>query len=88
MAVTAGSAHMVFPNASDYCISKLAVDRLVQFVVAEYPPVKAFAVHPGLIDTVLSRDSGLKFKRLDTTELPAATMLYLTSGRADWLSGR
>ena len=28
------------------------------------------------------------FEAPDTVALPAATMLYLTSGRADWLSGR
>jgi len=88
VAMTSGVGHLIFPNGSDYCISKLAVDRLVQFVVAEYPQVKAFAVHPGTIDTDLSRSSGLVFATPDTTELPAATMLYLTSGQVDWLSGR
>ncbi|EKM58601.1 uncharacterized protein PHACADRAFT_207415 [Phanerochaete carnosa HHB-10118-sp] len=88
VAVTAGSAHMIFPGSSDYCISKQAVDRIVQFVVAEHPRVKALAFHPGLIETELSRRFGIEFKRPDTTELPAATLLHLTSGQADWLSGK
>ncbi|GJE89918.1 SDR family oxidoreductase [Phanerochaete sordida] len=88
VALTSGAGHFVVPNGSDYCISKHAVDRLVECIVAEYPPVKAFSLHPGQIDTVLSRSCGLDFERPDSAELPAATMLYLTSGRADWLSGR
>lgn len=86
--MTAGAAHFVFPNGSDYCISKHALDRLVEFIVAEYSQVKAFAVHPGQIATELSLSCGVEFERRDTTELPAATCLYLTSGKADWLSGR
>ena len=50
--------------------------------------MKAFAVHPGVVDTALSRGSGLEFPKPDPTELAACTMLYLTSGKADWLSGR
>jgi len=33
-------------------------------------------------------DAELKRVAPDSVALPAATMLYLTSGRADWLSGR
>ena len=58
-------------------------------VPAEYPHIKTFAIHPGMIDTALSRSSGMEYDTLpDTTELPAATMLYLASGKVDWLSGR
>jgi NAD(P)-dependent dehydrogenase (short-subunit alcohol dehydrogenase family) len=86
--VTSGGAHLVLPKSSDYCISKHALGRFVEFIVAEYPRIKAFAVHPGVIDTELSRSNGLKLETPDTTELPAATMLYLTSGKVDWLSGK
>jgi len=33
-------------------------------------------------------DADLRKMAPDSVALPAATMLYLTSGRADWLSGR
>lgn len=33
-------------------------------------------------------DADLRRLAPDSVALPAATMLYLTSGRADWLSGR
>jgi hypothetical protein len=53
----------------------------------EYPSVHAFALAPGFVPTrlVVESEAG---EAPDTVALPAATMLYLTSGRADWLSGR
>jgi hypothetical protein len=59
----------------------------------EYPKLTVFALHPGLIRTQMSEDAagvdgfadGTVF---DTVQLPAATMLYLTSGRVDWLNGK
>jgi hypothetical protein len=56
----------------------------------EYPQIKTFSLHPGEINTQLQRDtrgdvSSVKF---DAPQLPAATMLFLTSGRVDWLNGR
>jgi len=57
----------------------------------EYPQVKTFSLHPGEILTQLQRDvrgvDGPSIK-YDTPQLPAATMLFLTSGRMDWLNGR
>ena len=58
-------------------------------VYAEYPRVRAFALAPGIVRTRLSIEAGVGGEFLnDTAALPAATTLYLTSGRADWLSGR
>jgi hypothetical protein len=53
----------------------------------EYPSVHAFALAPGFVPTRLTVDAQAG-DAPDTVALPAATMLYLTSGRADWLSGR
>ncbi|KAI0294641.1 NAD-P-binding protein [Multifurca ochricompacta] len=53
----------------------------------EYPGVRAISLAPGFVPTQLSRTSNAG-EPPDTAALPAATMLYLTSGRADWLSGR
>jgi hypothetical protein len=55
--------------------------------VAEYPSVRAFALSPGVVRTRMYVEAGVG-AALNTVELPAATTLYLTSGRADWLSGR
>jgi NAD(P)-dependent dehydrogenase (short-subunit alcohol dehydrogenase family) len=70
----------------------------------EHPSIRAFALAPGMIPTRLAAETGAsgsgrgderadgdaELKRVapDSVALPAATMLYLTSGRADWLSGR
>jgi hypothetical protein len=57
----------------------------------EYPDIKVFSVHPGAIKTALYDEmSGGKgtFPTPDTVGLSAATMLYLTAGKADYLSGR
>ncbi|KAI0318718.1 NAD-P-binding protein [Amylostereum chailletii] len=75
---------------SDYCISKHALGRLVEFVRLEYPEIKTFSLHPGGVRTQLAVDGKLdpRLTLDDPPELAAATMLYLTSGNADWLSGR
>lgn len=57
------------------------------FRYAEYPKVRAFALAPGVVRTRLSVEAGAT-DFPDKVALPAATTLYLTSGRADWLSGR
>jgi len=51
--------------------------------------VKTFALNPGAVDTDNSRKSGLPSEQfIDPPELPAGTILALTSGKYDWLSGR
>jgi len=116
-AISSIGAQLRFPGASDGCITKYAVNRLVEFVVlgkilphppssfffpgsdidAGHPSIRAFALAPGLIPTRLAAETGAhgddngdggSVGAPDVVALPAATMLYLTSGRADWLSGR
>jgi hypothetical protein len=53
----------------------------------EYPSVRAFALAPGFVPTRLTAEAQAG-DAPDTVALPAATILYLTSGRADWFSGR
>ncbi|KAF8469864.1 hypothetical protein DFH94DRAFT_812352 [Russula ochroleuca] len=64
------------PNGIDGCISKHAMNRLVEFVAL---------AETGTLGINGEGGAGVA---LDTVALLAATMLYLTSGRADWLSGR
>ena len=49
--------------------------------------MRAFALAPGVVRTRLFVEAG-GGEHINTAALPAATALYLTSGRADWLSGR
>jgi NAD(P)-dependent dehydrogenase (short-subunit alcohol dehydrogenase family) len=112
--ISSAGAQLRVPGASDACISKFAVNRLVEFIVlgkpllfckkidnikriigTEHPSVRAFALAPGLLPTRLAGDAvpagadgGGGLETPDAIALPASTMLYLTSGPADWLSGR
>ena len=57
--------------------------------VAEYPDLKVFCVHPGVVATELTAEyEGVASRDEDTPALCAATILYLISGKADYLSGR
>ncbi|KAH9997199.1 hypothetical protein BJV77DRAFT_1065279 [Russula vinacea] len=81
-------------RASDACISIFAVDRLVESIALEYPSVRVFALAPGLLPTCIAAEAipfyadGGGSGAPDAVALPAAMMLYLTSGRASRLSGR
>ncbi|KAI0263520.1 NAD-P-binding protein [Gloeopeniophorella convolvens] len=87
IALSSPGAQLRIPGSSDANISKHAVNRLVEFIALEYPSVHAFALAPGFVPTRLAEDAQAG-QATDTIALPASTILYLTSGRADWLSGR
>jgi hypothetical protein len=56
----------------------------------EYPDIKVFSVHPGAVKTAMYVEFGGegKIPPTGTVGLAAATVLYLTAGKADYLSGR
>ncbi|KAG8981283.1 hypothetical protein FRC05_004185 [Tulasnella sp. 425] len=95
IALSSSLAQARIPGESAYNITKHAVNRLIEWVDIEYKKdgVKAFAVHPGLIETDLSKqirettfkDVGLP---MQSPKLFAWTAVRLTSGSEDWLSGR
>jgi hypothetical protein len=65
------------------------VNRLNEYIHAEHPAVKTFALNPGAIKTSMADNNPEAAPWLiDTLQLPAATCLRLTSGKEDWLSGR
>ncbi|KZV62613.1 NAD-P-binding protein [Peniophora sp. CONT] len=89
VAISSMGAQLRNIGASDYAVSKFALNRLMEFVALEYSNVPAFAVHPGAVWTEMAKGTGLpKEIFLDTPELASATILALTSGKFDWLSGR
>jgi hypothetical protein len=58
-------------------------------LAAEYPALKVFSVHQGIVATDLTVEyEGRMSRNQDSPALCAATILYLISGRADYLSGR
>jgi len=88
-------AHVVTPAFSAYQDSKLAVLRFMEFVSKEYADkgVIAFAIHPGNIPTdIVGGPEGLrphlKPVFVETTELSADTIVYLTKEKREWLGGR
>ncbi|KAI0061406.1 NAD-P-binding protein [Artomyces pyxidatus] len=87
--VTSVMAHLRRSMTSDYALSKHALGRFAELVALEHPDIKIFPVHPGVIKTTLNVDAKVPDPPTeDTLALPAATFLYLTSGNADYLSGR
>ncbi|KZV76466.1 NAD-P-binding protein [Peniophora sp. CONT] len=94
IATTTAMAYMRVENNSDYALSKLVVNGLVEFIHLEFPTTPVYALHPGIIDTNLVRGVELPDSLpaanmpFDTPELSAATMLHLTLRKAPWLSGR
>ena len=56
---------------------------------AEYPELKVFCVHPGIVATDLTVEyEGHTPRDMDPPALCASTILYVISGKADYLSGR
>ncbi|KAJ4344473.1 uncharacterized protein N0V89_012215 [Didymosphaeria variabile] len=93
--MTSIGAHTIYPGLSDYCMSKVALNTLTQFVDAEYTDkgVQAFALHPGGIDTEMARSDetfvkGLDGLLIDTVELPGGFCVWLSAAERKWLSGR
>jgi len=78
------------PAESEYCISKHALLRFAEFVTIEYPDIKVFSIHPGTVKTKMLDGVGApeSYSVNSTVELAASTIQYLTSGKADYLSGR
>ena len=108
--LTSRAGQLRIPNASEYCLSKHAINRFAEFITigepyisipssywhsvpaphrfAEYPDIKVFPVDPGTVKTDMSDEFSPNVSIDSTVGLAAATMLYLTSGKADYLSGR
>ncbi|KAI0288740.1 NAD-P-binding protein [Russula brevipes] len=86
--VSSAVAQLRFLLGSDYCTSKFALGRLIEFAALEHPGLRVFALHPGVIQTALVTESGLPPPSFDTAALPAATALTISAGKAEWLRGR
>ncbi|KAH9963677.1 NAD-P-binding protein [Russula compacta] len=86
--VTSLAAQVRVPNSSEYCTSKHTINRFAEFVTIEYPDIKVFSINPGSVETDMYDEFGGNIPPNSTAGLAAATILYLTSGKADYLSGR
>ncbi|EPE26618.1 NAD(P)-binding Rossmann-fold containing protein [Glarea lozoyensis ATCC 20868] len=96
VATSSVGAHLTGPALSAYQPSKLAVLRLMEFVQVEYAQqgVIAFAIHPGNVVTdVVGGAEGVESLGLakvfvETPELSADTIVFLTREKKEWLGGR
>ncbi|KAL8702065.1 MAG: hypothetical protein Q9201_004598 [Fulgogasparrea decipioides] len=92
--VSSTVAHNVHTyGVSDYETSKLAQLRFAEFISAEYGDkgALAYCIHPGNIATnmwVGGVPDDLKHVVVETPELPADTLVYLTKEKREWLAGR
>ena len=90
--ISSGGAHAMFPGASGYQTTKFALCRLTEFIDKEYyqQGLIAIALHPGGIKTELAMNMPAERQSVltDTPELAADTLVWLSSERRDWLSGR
>jgi NAD(P)-dependent dehydrogenase (short-subunit alcohol dehydrogenase family) len=85
-------AQMVVPGASAYQTTKFALLRLTEFLNVEYSKqgLIAYCMHPGAVKTELSwkMPDFVKGNLIDTPELMAHTVVFLTQQKREWLRGR
>ncbi|KAI0034742.1 NAD-P-binding protein [Vararia minispora EC-137] len=90
---TSSGAQIRLPGSSDYNLSKHTLLRLTELIALEFPDVRVFAMHPGAVKTEIVKKAAFGpevYEAIfqDSVQLGPATMLYLTAGKADYLSGR
>ncbi|ROW00900.1 hypothetical protein VPNG_08269 [Cytospora leucostoma] len=96
--VSSVGAHLTLPGSSQYQPGKLVNLRFAEFVDVEYADqgVCAWCVHPGnvLTDMATGIEADAATKEalskvfVDTPQISADTIVYLTSEKRQWLSGR
>jgi len=85
-------AHMIRSGASGYQTTKFALVRFTEHLMVDYSDqgLLAYCVHPGGILTELAAKmpENMLHVLVDTSELAADTMCFLTAKRVDWLEGK
>ncbi|KAI0145800.1 NAD(P)-binding protein [Hypoxylon sp. NC0597] len=89
---TSAGAIAVMPSASAYQSAKFVVCRLAEFLAAEYQDkgLACYAIHPGGIKTELAFQMPPSMHQVlvDEVQLPADTIVWLSSENRQWLNGR
>ncbi|KAL6246082.1 hypothetical protein RBB50_007235 [Rhinocladiella similis] len=93
--INAGACHLPgskFPKSSAYCASKLAMAKLDEYLAAENPQLRVFTVHPGIVETNMTKGFIGNARRsgvvLDDAELVGHFMVWLVSPESEFLRGR
>jgi NAD(P)-dependent dehydrogenase (short-subunit alcohol dehydrogenase family) len=88
---TAGLLFPAFPGMGAYVSSKMAALKLLEAFAVENPQVRFHHVHPGLVDTAMSRELAkttiLPFSYNDVS-LPADFLVWIASPEAKFLNGK
>ncbi|PVH98670.1 putative short-chain dehydrogenase, partial [Periconia macrospinosa] len=86
--ISTAVAHMpaLEPGVSAYAASKLAAAKMFEYVALENPGWNVVNVHPGLVDTELSRTAG--HGGVDHVDLPGHFCVWLVSPEAQFLRGK
>ncbi|ORY59302.1 uncharacterized protein BCR38DRAFT_351965 [Pseudomassariella vexata] len=84
--VSGNRAGLTEPGHSAYNISKLAQQRLIEHIHAEYPTLRAFTTSPGIVLTKQITPAYMKYA-VDHPQLLGSLTLYLAQPRADYLRG-
>lgn len=77
----------LLPSVNLAVLSHIRHERLPHRVI-EYPDIKVFSVDPGSVQTDMFDKFGGPIPPNSTAGLAASTIQYVTSGKADYLSGR
>jgi NAD(P)-dependent dehydrogenase (short-subunit alcohol dehydrogenase family) len=84
--ISSGISGAIAPGSSSYSISKLAQQRLIEYADVEYPTLRVFTLHPGIVQTDLTDPDFVVFAQ-DEVEMGGQLSLYLAQPRADYLRG-
>ncbi|TVY71570.1 Short chain dehydrogenase citE [Lachnellula suecica] len=90
--LSSAGAHGIYAGASSHQTTKFALLRFTEYLMAENEGqgLLAYCINPGAVPS----EMGLKippemhFALVDTAELGADTLAFLTAERRDWLAGR
>ncbi|KAF2016765.1 hypothetical protein BU24DRAFT_423122 [Aaosphaeria arxii CBS 175.79] len=85
--ISSGAALFARPGGSAYSISKGVNARQAEALHIEYPGVRAFSVHPGMVDTDMAM-APVRHMAIDPPELAGSFTLYLSTPKADFLRGK
>ncbi|KAJ6113375.1 Glucose/ribitol dehydrogenase [Penicillium sp. IBT 18751x] len=92
ISITSHGASFLTHGGSSYCVSKLAVCRLTEYMASDYQDQNliAISVHPGVVKTDMqySLPESLRDAAIDSITLPADTIVWLSQERREWLNGR
>jgi NAD(P)-dependent dehydrogenase (short-subunit alcohol dehydrogenase family) len=93
ISISSGNGIFTSPAQSSYCANKVAALRIIEQLHIEVPNIRAFNVHPGVVETQMVADAaanvGMKMNVAWTTpDLTGAVSLFLTTTRAEFLRGR